>query len=286
MKGKIAISLSALVLTGISGAQVVLPNNPTGDLYTNAGGSNLGQAVGTSGFFYNNVRNGGSVGINTQIPRNGTGSAYFKSEDSSDKADFEFLALGTNVGGNYFAAGSIGKLGDLEALSYSWYRKGTSTTTANFQPALRILVDADGDLNTITDRGGIVFEIAYNGAATAVTDTWVNEDIFAYNSGAGANMWTFGAGMSFAENGYGVKLSDWQSGLNKIDGNTAVLGFSMGVGSGWANGFEGAVDDLSFKFAGQNAQTFNFEAVPEPGTMAALFAGLAGVAARRKRSKK
>lgn len=286
MKGKIAITLSAFAFAGLASAQVVLPNNPTGDFYTNAGGSNQGQAVGTSGFYYNNVRNGGTVGINAQIPRNGTGSAYFKSEDGADKADFEFLALGTNVGGNFFAGGSLGKLGDLEALSYSWYRKGTSTTTANFQPVVRILVDADGDLNTITDRGGLVFEIAYNGAATAVTDTWVNEDIFGYNSGAGANMWTFGAGMTFAQEGYGVKLSEWQAGKATIGANSQILGFSMGVGSGWANGFEGAVDDLSFKFAGQNAQTFNFEAVPEPGTMAALFAGLAGVVARRKRAKK
>jgi len=99
-------------------------------------------------------------------------------------------------------------------------------------------------------------------------------------------MWTFGAGMSFAQEGYGVKLSEWQAGKATIGANSQILGFSMGVGSGWANGFEGAVDDLSFKFAGQNAQTFNFEAVPEPGTMAALFAGLAGVVARRKRAKK
>ncbi len=286
MKGKIAISLSAIILTGVASAQIVTPNNPSGDYFSNAGSSNQGQAVGTSGFFYNNVRNGGTVGINTEIARNGNGSAYFKSEDGSDKADFEFLAQGTNFAGNFFAAGSLGKLGDLEALSYSWYRKGTSTTTANFQPALRILVDADGNVATTGDRGGLVFEIAYNGSATAATDTWVSEDIFGYNSGAGANMWTFGAGMSTAQEGYGVKISDWQAGLNTISANSVVLGFSMGVGSGWANGFEGAVDDLSFKFAGQNAQTFNFEAVPEPGTMAALFAGLAGIAARRKRSKK
>jgi len=286
MKGKIAISLSALVFAGVANAQVVLPNNPSGDFYTNAGASSQGQAVGTSGFFYNNVRNGATVGINAEVPRNGTGSVYFKSEDSSDKADFELLAAGTEFGGNFFAAGSLGKLGDLEALSYSWFRKGSSTTTANFQPVVRILVDADGNLATTGDRGGLVFEIAYNGAATAATDTWVNEDIFGYNSGAGANLWTFGAGMSFAQEGYGVKLSDWQAGRATIGAGSEVLGFSMGIGSGWADGFEGAVDDLSFKFAGQNAQTFNFEAVPEPSSMMALFGGLAGIAARPKRAKK
>lgn len=287
MKNRIAMALGATFVAGIAQAQTILPNNPAGDYYTNPGSSNQGQAVGSSGFFYNNTRNGGTVGINMEIPRNGQGSVYFKSEDGADKSDFEYLASGSNFGGNFFALGSLGTLGSLESLSYSWFKKGTSTSSA-FMPALRILVDADGNLAT-NDRGGIVFETAYNGMPSPTTDAWVTEDIFGYNSGAGANMWTFGAGMGFAQLGYGVKLSEWQQAIpiagSTINANSLVLGFSMGVGSGWNGTFEGAVDDLKFKFAGSPAQSFNFEAVPEPGSMLALGAGVSALIARRRKNK-
>ena len=256
-----------------------------GSTYTNASGSNQGQAV-SAGWYYNNVRNDGVVGITGNYARSGNGSAYMQTINgpggASSKADFEYLSGGVDVGGNYYASTSLGNLGNLSALSYEWYRDSGSTNSAAQHPALRILVDADGDLGTTGDRGGLVFEAVYNGSATATTDTWVTEDIFAYNSGDGANLWTFGAGMAFAEFGYGNSLSDWQAGVGTVDSNSAVLGFSMGVGSGWGP-FQGAVDNFSFAFAGGPSGDFNFETIPEPATFSLLSVAALGLMIRRKR---
>ena len=256
-----------------------------GSTYSNASGSNQGQAV-SGNWYYNNVRNEGIVGIVGTYARSGNGSAYFETVNgpggASSKADFEYLSGGVDVGGNYYSSTSFGNLGDLSALTYEWYRDSSSTNSAAQHPALRILVDADGDLGTTSDRGGLVFEAVYNGSATATTDTWVSEDIFAYNGGSGANLWTFGAGMAFAEEGYGITLSDWQGGLNTVSANSAVIGFSMGVGSGWGP-FQGAVDNFSFAFAGGPSGTFNFEAIPEPASLSLLSIAAFGLVVRRNR---
>jgi hypothetical protein len=168
----------------------VLSNNPTpGDSFTNPGPTNQGQAVGTSGWYFNNTRNSAVVGINTTLPRSGNGSVFFSSPDGAGKADIEFLANGVNVGGNFFASGSLGLFSQFSGMAYDWYRVGTSTNPAVQQPALRVLVDLDGDPLTFTDRAGLVFETAYNGMPfSATTDTWVTSTI-----GAATNLWSFGA---------------------------------------------------------------------------------------------
>jgi hypothetical protein len=288
--GILAAACAAMAGASALAANVtVYSNNIGGDAFANTTSTNLGEAVGVTGWYYNNVRNSGAVGINSTFARSGNGSASFIGAvgpgGASSKADIELLSGGVDFGGNYYASSSFGRLGDLSALSYDWYRAGISGANDGQHPALRILVDADGDLDTINDRGGIVFERAYNGGGAVPTDTWVSEDIFAYNGGATANMWTFGAGMTFAEEGYGVDLSEWQAGLNTIDGDSAVIGFSMGIGSGWGT-FLGAVDNFTFGF-GSTSTTYNFEVdaaiIPTPlaGVMGAV--GLFGVAGARRR---
>ena len=284
MKRIATLALSLGVLTAAvpsldASAVDVYSNNPSpGDSFTEAGLVSQGQAVSGSEFFYNNVRNDGVVGINTTYARSGNGSAYLQTTNgpagNSSKADFEMLSGGVEVGGNYYAATSYGKLGDLTSLGYDWYRDAVSTNSAVQHPALRILVDADGDLNTTADRGGLVFEQAYNGSSVP-TNTWVTEDLFSYNNDNGANLWTFGAGMTFAQEGYSVELGDWASvtGVGTISADSAVLGFSMGVGSGWGP-FQGAVDNLVVGFNGGET-TYNFEVVPEPASLAML--GLGGL---------
>jgi len=287
------VVLSLLVATaGLSNATTILANSTApGDSYTNPGTSNQGQAVGLTSWFYNNVRNSGVVGINNTYARSGNGSAYLETTvgpgGNSSKADIEFLAGGTSLFGNFVATSSLGTLGQLTSLSYDWYRDNVSTNSNAQHPALRILIDADGNLLTTGDRGGLVFERAYN-SLTVPTDTWVTDAV----SGS-TNLWSYGFGVSFAFGGYNRTLNDWITGFT--DNNTAsplsadskILGFSAGVGSGWGP-FKGAVDNISWTIDG-NSSSYNFEVAGEPavpGPAAALpmaLGFLVGLARRRRK---
>jgi hypothetical protein len=289
----LAASLAVCVMGSAQGANVYANNASPGDSFTNASGSNQGQSVGATGWHYNNVRNNGIVGINTNYARSGNGSAYLETTQgpggASSKADIEFLGGGTAFGGNVFATSSLGRLGDLTALSYDWYRDSASTNSAPQHPALRILIDADGNLATTGDRGGLVFELAYNGVATAATNTWVTNDVFNfYGVSNSANVWNFGFGIGNEFGGFGNTLQQWVSGAvsSVISSNSAVLGVSTGVGSGWGP-FKGAVDNITLGFNGSST-TSNFEVnvVPLPAAAwsgLALMGAMVGVRVLRKR---
>ncbi len=282
------IAFCAMFVTGAN-AQTI---NGNGTTFTNSGGANQGQAIsGSGGWYYNNVRVDGVVGITTDYTNNGNGSVYFStSGNSSSKADIEFLSGGLGFGGNYYASTSLGKLGELTSLSYDWYRDSSSTNSAVQHPVVRMFIDADGDLSTAADRGYLIFEQAYNGSNVQVNQ-WVSEDIFTYNGGAGAYLWnstigslpTAGSG-GLGDQGFGKTLTDWKNGVSIVNGNSAILGFSMGVGSGWGQ-FVGAVDNFSYGFNG-GVNTFNFEAIPEPNSL--ILAGMAimGMVATKGRRRR
>jgi hypothetical protein len=279
---------------------LVYPNTPTGDSYTNPSGANQGQALLGSDWFYNNVRNGGGVGIDMTYARSGNGSVHLQTPTGSAKADIELLGTGTAVSGNFYAASSLRPLATLQTLAYDWYRDSSSTVASHFHPALRVLIDADGDLNTTGDRGGLVFERAYNPSVSAVpTDTWNTDVVFdKFNTSVDTKVWSFGLGRAAAADGYGVLFSEWQAGVTAGShalgtGNAVILGYSMGVGSGWTGTFDGAVDNLTSRFGGDDFETnYNFEAaptaVPEVSTLAAsgtlgfLVAGSAWLRRRKK----
>lgn len=281
--------LAIALLAGVNNraeAAIVLSNAGTapGDLFVNSGPTNQGQAVGTTGWYYNNVRNNAGVGINVAYPRSGDGSVLFQSPSGAGKADIEYLANAVNIGGNYVAAGSLGRFADFVGMSYEWYRDGTSTNPSAQHPSLRILLDADGNLLTTGDRGGLVFERPYNTPSVVPTDTWVADSI-----GSGTFVWNFGLGLGFAadidgsSSGYDQTVSQWQAYLP----NAVILGFSSGVGSGWNGVFRGAVDNIGWTIGNQSF-TFNFEvapaaAIPEPATLAVIGVGLAGLSLRRRR---
>ena len=73
---------------------IIFSNNAApGDSYTNAASANQGQAL-NSGWYYNNVRNSGTVGVTDTYARSGNGSVFFNGTQgpggASSKADVEF----------------------------------------------------------------------------------------------------------------------------------------------------------------------------------------------------
>ncbi len=71
-----AASMAALVgLAPVAGATVVLSNGIAGDLFTNPGPSNTGQAIGATGWVCTTLRVDGEVGISGDDARSGNGSA-------------------------------------------------------------------------------------------------------------------------------------------------------------------------------------------------------------------
>jgi hypothetical protein len=265
-------------------AAVIYSNNsPLNDSFTNPTGANQGQAVGSTGWYYNNVRNSGTVGISSSLPYASNGSVFFQSPSGAAKADIEYLPGAVNVAGNYLSGASLGLFSDLQSFSYLWYRDSSSTVAPHLHPVLRVLLDADGNLATVGDRGGLVFERVYNGGS-APADAWVSDTIT-----SSTFLWNFGLGIGFAANinatpyAYDATLAEWQAYFP----NAVILGFSAGVGSGWSGVFSGAVDSIAWTIGGQSS-AFNFEVapavadIPEPGTLLLTAAGAALLFLRRR----
>lgn len=273
----------AALMFGMTGAAqaatTVYSNNVGGDSFTNGSGTNQGQAIAGSDWYYNNVRASGVAGISTAYPRNGNGSAGL-SGPANAKADVEFLPSAVNVLGNFHSGASLGAFADLSSMSYDWYRNSTSTAAGHLHPVMRVLLDMDGNLLS-NDRVYLIFERAYNvGMGNVPTDQWVSETL-----GGSTKLWGSGSLMG---DGYDTTLAQWQADARLT--HAANIGFSAGIGSGWGGTFEGAVDNIGWTIGG-NSASYNFEVspVPEPSSYVLALFGfgvIAGFARRRSLSRR
>lgn len=281
-------AVAVILVATTAGASTITVTNL--DLQTVAvGGSEYDSAFATDTWLVMNLRSGSSAGITGDYAQSGNGSVYFEGADGgTSKGDIEY----------YFSSATGHTLGNLTSLSYDWYRDAASSNNDVQIPALRLMVDADGNAGTTNDRGYLIYERVYNTAGAAPEGSWQTASMVipgtstpADNTG-GTNFWWYQAGVGVNEV-FSRNITDWingehTTGFATLSADSVVYGISSGIGSGWGPYFEGAVDNISIGFGGE-ITTWNFElaAVPEPTSMALLGLGLAGLAARsyKKRSK-
>jgi hypothetical protein len=223
-----------------------------------------------------NVGAGSTVGITTDYARSGNGSAYFNSTQGDlGKADLLY---------NFATSASPVALSSLTSASFDFYRDAASTTTATFAPVLRLAMAKNGAF-----AGLLVLENTYQTQAAAPVDTWttLSSDL---NSGI---WWATNAslGPTFANANGGQKtLSQWIA--DNAGSNLTVSGLEIGIGSGWANQFYGAVDNVRVNFAGGPSVDSNFEvtaaatAVPEPASWAMMIVGIGAVGGTMRRRRR
>jgi len=267
MIGRTAAWIACLAL-GLGAAQA-----DTVDVYSNAPGGDTVTTpapIGSSGWSYDYVGAGGSIGINNNVAdaNGGNGSAFLQSLN------------GNEVDLTYNTGQPLGLLSNLTTLSYDWYRSSSSTTLGIRAPALALFV-SDG-----ASSGYLVYEPTYTeypGNASVETGVWHPSNISALDG----NLWSTGD-LPSTQNYYDSPLAGWQSQL----GGYYVESITAFIGSGWTDGtFTGAVDNIHIGFGTDPGTTYNFEVqpVPEPASVVSMLIagglGVAGAAYRRRRAR-
>ena len=251
--------------------------------YANAAGVTVTPATmgpGLNKWNVANVAGGATAAITTTNGRSGTGSVEMSAANNGGKADYVYT----------WGYDSTRTLGNLNALSYDWFRSVSSSMAGHFHPAFRLRYDADGNSATTNDTGYLIYENVYNGS-NVVEGVWRTDDIL------GANFWMRQFSPTNNVQNYQTTLQEWMTSARPgapadvLTANTAILAIEFGIGSGWGAGtFNGFVDNVTIGF-GNNITTFNFETVmpavvPEPASMALLGLGVFGIAAARRRKYK
>lgn len=215
------------------------------------------------------VGGGGTVGITNTYTNDGNGAAYFSTVNGDSKGDLNYN----------FTAPVL--LSDLTSISYDFYRDGSSTTGANFQPVMRLNITENNVF-----AGSLVLEYIYQNQTTPPVNAWTNLSGTLTSGIFWATNTRLGPTFAAADGGQKT-LQAW------LDGNAGdtlrVTGVSLGVGSGWSGTFSGAADHAQYAFTGGPSNNFDFAvaggAVPEPATWAMMIIGFGATGSMIRRRK-
>jgi hypothetical protein len=269
---------------------------------------------GDPNWTYDNRNSAGTAVISPANPRGygapwiqGNASLALTTSGSGNDWAF-FTRYAGNSGNSWDGVSTYGYLGDINAVSFDWYRDAISISNPAYQdpywggpwqaqtPVLRILIK---DGNIISE---LVWEKWYTDSSPAATDTWVSENLInqdfwrhliipeGYTIDNGTNITPYLHLQPLLD----APLSAWasnattppvSSGYYPYTNNAVVYGVSVGVGSAWLDSYSGYVDNifLSFNNSPGPAINDNFELpVPEPATGLLLVSGLGIWAAIRR----
>lgn len=205
-----------------------------------------------------NVRTDAIVEINGSQPLFGNGSLMFATDTQTagqDKADYQLIWQQSTTMIDF----PNRTLGNIQELSFAWFRDSNSTTAGHLSPVLRLSFYDDGgtQLDQSDDKFGfLIWEATYNNINPIPTDSWQLDDI------VDDNFWIFVIGEGTI-NVFGSTLNDWinnnPSPNISLSSNTIITGINIGVGSGWGNTFIGYVDAVRVSFGVNDDKLFNFE---------------------------
>lgn len=169
------------------------------------------------------------------------------------------------------------RLDELTALTYNTYQ------ASNLGPqaiAFQFNIDYDVTDADLGWQGRLVFEPINTAGNVVQSGVWQNWDALA------GNWWSTGfPGKGVCPQGSPCSIATILASFPNAGVHATLGGFLFKAGSGWPVPFDGNVDLLTIGINGQNS-VYDFEPIPEPGTLGLL--SLAGVAIaglrRRKRA--
>jgi len=230
-----------------------------------------------------NVAGGRSGAISGEQAQTGDGSFKLTTSNNAGKIDLEYT-WGSQAGLT---------LGNLNALSFDFFRDEASTVGGHFTPAVRLIYQNGNQ------RGYLIWEGVYNTGdfktgSVVIEDQWHSVDLI------DENFWQRRTSpVSGSVEAYGITLEQWANGANPtgahvLNEDTLIIGINIGLGSGWGNNsYIGYVDNVRVGFDGGFDTTWDFNLtqtpatlpVPEPATAALGLMALSSLAMATRRRR-
>ena len=206
---------------------VVYSNTAGGDTLV---GPTSNTAIGSSGWYYSDVRIGATVGISSALPRSGNGSVSFQGvPGDSNEPELQ--------GGRQFFHGAAPRLAQQPDVVQLRLVSGQLEHHGRLPiPALRCSISDGAHTPGISSSS----RFTMNSAATSPPPRTMSPPTLRDRPTSGRT-----GTLPSTPNYYNSPLSGWQSSLTGY----SVYGISSGIGSGWTDGtFVGGVDNINIGF--------------------------------------